>query len=294
MFEALATPLKRRAPFDLVTRAALARRRGDWLDRDRPRTMNEFIQHKLAYDRRPILTRMADKVSVRELVAARVGADVLPRLYALVDRGAALLEMPLPQTFVLKPNHGSGLVKLVDDSASVSRIELAELADTWLSVDYSRMGTFEWAYKDIRPLVMVEERLGSPHCDLCDYKFFMFGGRCHLIQVDSGRFTDHRRDLLSPSWEPLAVTLAFPRSPEPPARPAGLDAMITLAEEITAGIDFVRCDLYEVDGGKRIVFGELTNYPGAGTERFSDPRIDEELGSHMTWPPSYAGRSRAS
>ena len=41
--------------------------------------------------------------------------------------------------------------------------------------------------------------------------------------------------------------------------------MIEIAERLGEGVDFVRVDLYDVDG--RVVFGELTNYPAGGTDR---------------------------
>ena len=42
--------------------------------------------------------------------------------------------------------------------------------------------------------------------------------------------------------------------------------MISIAERLAEGIDFVRVDLY--DFKDRVVFGELTNYPGGLESRF--------------------------
>ncbi|MBN9099980.1 MAG: hypothetical protein J0I49_17980 [Pseudonocardia sp.] len=38
--------------------------------------------------------------------------------------------------------------------------------------------------------------------------------------------------------------------------------MIQVAERLGAGTDFVRVDLYDIDG--RVVFGELTSFPAGG------------------------------
>ena len=53
--------------------------------------------------------------------------------------------------------------------------------------------------------------------------------------------------------------------------------MVCLAEELSAGIPFVRVDFYEVAG--RPVCGEMTFYPGSGFEEFDPPSADLELGS---------------
>jgi hypothetical protein len=43
--------------------------------------------------------------------------------------------------------------------------------------------------------------------------------------------------------------------------------MISIAERLSDGVDFVRVDLYDL--GDRVVFGELTNYPRQGWEYFT-------------------------
>jgi teichuronopeptide biosynthesis TupA-like protein len=50
-------------------------------------------------------------------------------------------------------------------------------------------------------------------------------------------------------------------------------------------LDFLRVDMYNVNG--RIVFGEFTNYPGAGLDRFFPPEFDELFGSTWRVPPRY-------
>ena len=47
-------------------------------------------------------------------------------------------------------------------------------------------------------------------------------------------------------------------------------------------MDFVRVDVYSVSG--RIVFGELTNYPAAGTDNVNPVSFDHEFGSYWRLP----------
>lgn len=44
------------------------------------------------------------------------------------------------------------------------------------------------------------------------------------------------------------------------------------------GSDFIRVDLYNIDG--RIIFGELTNYPGVGLDKFHPSSWDMKLGNY--------------
>jgi len=52
---------------------------------------------------------------------------------------------------------------------------------------------------------------------------------------------------------------------------------LKMAECLGAETDFVRVDLFEVDG--RIYFGELTNYPLGGTAQFEPKEFDALLGA---------------
>ena len=61
--------------------------------------------------------------------------------------------------------------------------------------------------------------------------------------------------------------------------------MITLAERLGRDTDFVRVDLYDVDG--RIVFGELTSFPAGGDNPFIPESFDEEFGRPWTVPRRY-------
>ena len=61
--------------------------------------------------------------------------------------------------------------------------------------------------------------------------------------------------------------------------------MIELAERLGAGTDFVRVDLYDVDG--RIVFGELTSFPAGGDSPFDPESFNEEFGRPWTVPRRY-------
>jgi hypothetical protein len=72
------------------------------------------------------------------------------------------------------------------------------------------------------------------------------------------------------------VRLQFPDITDEVLRPATLAEMITAAEKLGEGLDFVRADFY--DTGARVYFGELTTYPGAGREHFRPKEYDRLLG----------------
>ena len=63
--------------------------------------------------------------------------------------------------------------------------------------------------------------------------------------------------------------------------------MTEVSEALGREFDFIRVDLYDVEGS--VWFGELTPYPGGGLDPF-DPRLDRELGALWVLPPRRAVR----
>jgi TupA-like ATPgrasp len=242
-----------------------------------PVTFNDKVLYRRLFDRRPALTQVSDKAAVRFYVESRLGPQILPKLYYLTTRPDAIPFDQLPNRFVVKPTHGSGWIQLITDKSALDRAALIETCSAWLKRSYYKE-TLEWAYKHIEPRIIVEEFIddGSGTAPN-DYKLFVFDGTVKLIQVDTGRFIDHRRRLYTPAWEKLDVLLGeYEDVIGDVPRPVHLAEMIAAAQKLGDGWDFIRAEFY--DTGARLCFGELTTYPGAGGVRFRPQEFDRYLG----------------
>ena len=104
-----------------------------------------------------------------------------------------------------------------------------------------------------------------------------------------GRYwSDLRCDTYDTNFKILPVDVYYRRSAAPEVdAPANFEEMLSVAATISAGVDQVRVDLYNVAG--RIVFGELTSYPNAGLLKFDPPIWDETFGEYWS-SPNYRGR----
>jgi hypothetical protein len=244
-------------------------------DLDRPTGFNEKILVKILCDRRPYLTLFSDKLRVREHVRRVAPSLALPDLYWHSPRAEALDLDRLPDAFMLKPNHGSGWLRAVDDKRHAARDELVRLAQRWLASDFSIVGR-EWSYRNIRRAVFAEALLrGDDGRSPADYKFFVFGGKVRLIQVDRDRFTGHTQVLYDEQWQRIDGAVKARRG-TPVAPPASLATMIAASEALSMAVDFVRVDLYDISGTP--YFGELTHYPNKGLCRFDPLSLDQRLG----------------
>jgi len=276
-----------------------------------PRTFNEKVEYKLAWDRRPILTTYADKLAVRDVVARTVGPQHLSELLAVAEDPRDLDLAALPSRFVVKPTHGSGAVIVVHDLADpdlrlpdlprdrgwtgriawvrpehLDRRRFDAMCDLWLRHDYWRaLGSTEWAYKHVPHRLMVEEFLEGDGHSARDVKFHVMHGRVSWFHVNEVREPTTYITCFDRDGEVIPVRYVCEPAPEPVELPSNLDEMIRIAEALGRGTDLVRVDLY--DAGDRIVFGELTNYPAGGRANFTPTEYDTLLGADWTPPRRY-------
>ncbi len=243
----------------------------------KPKTFNERLIFKMLFDRNPKLTMFADKYLVRRFVEQKCGSEILTKLYAVTDDAEKIPTLLLANKFVMKPNHLSGVIKIVKDLKDESIEELIKLGDDWLRRNYCDFEN-EWAYKNIRPVLMFEELLESNNAVPDDYKFFCFKGDPQFVQIDKGRFTNHRRNFYDINLSLLPVKFVYENFPDRINPPINFNNMIEIVKNLSEGTDFIRVDLYNIEG--RIVFGELTNYPEAGLGKFVPAIWDEKLGSY--------------
>lgn len=248
-----------------------------WPNLASPSTFNEKVMVRKLTENSSLFVECADKVLVKDRVERTVGRKYLiPTLW----HGKVLPQAPpdaWPRRFVVKASHASGWNRFWYGRPEESWAELKAKADGWVETEWGDWLHERW-YNRIDRQILVEEMIGEPGSPPPDFKFFVFDGQVRMIQVDSDRFSGHRRDLFDPQWNRLDATLRHPGSGVDTPRPPHLDEMIEVAGALGAGIDFVRVDLYDLPTGP--LFGEMTFTPGAGLERFSPASLDAEVGAH--------------
>ncbi|MBI3227354.1 MAG: hypothetical protein HYZ39_20105 [Mycolicibacterium cosmeticum] len=257
----------------------MIRKRGNFTE---PVTFNEKVNWRIFNDRRDRIVKACDKMWMKEMArVAYPGADLhIPATYwSGTDLRDAPDLMTLPP-WVLKPNHSSGHAVFGPDPQT----DLADLrARTQIWFEETPLELGEWGYSEARPQLLLEERIPTPDGNPpVDYKFFVFDGRVEMIQVNRGRFGTHQTaTFLDAAWRRLPVRWRIqPVADE--QRPAELDKMMEIAGILGADWDFIRIDLYAVDG--EVWFGEYTPYPGSGLLRYQPMTFDVEQGRHWALP----------
>lgn len=244
-----------------------------------PKTFNEKLQWLKLYWHNPILSKCADKYSVRAFVHQKGLSSILNDVYKVYEAEDDINLMELPTKFVMKATHGSGWNIICENKNVLNWDKEKVKIRNWLNTNYFYYGR-EWAYKHIKPRIICEKFLedenGQPPKD---YKIFCFNGVPRFIQVDLDRFSQHKRNMYDLSWNLLDFELLYTKSPEFTEKPQNLEKMIEIAKKLSEDFPFVRVDLYNING--KILFGELTFYPGNGQEPFYPIEYDEIIGDYL-------------
>jgi hypothetical protein len=242
-----------------------------------PRTFNEKLHWRKLHQRDPRFVTFSDKIAAKPEIARLIGEEhIIPTLWT-GDDPADIPFDTLEPPYVIKAAHSSGGNVFVRDDAPLDRPAIVADLREQLAFDHSHRYR-EWGYRGVPRRVIVERMLdtvdGEPPED---YKFYVFHGRTHYIEVHRDRFNGHSISMYDRdgNWLPALPDEYAPATPD--VLPDDLLEMRELAERIGREFDFVRVDLYTTPNG--IFFGETTLYPCAGVLPFRTYEWDLDWGA---------------
>lgn len=244
-----------------------------------PKTYNEKIYFRKYFGNFEKMALIADKYEVRKYVKEKIGEEYLIPLYGVYDKFTVDDWNKLPNSFVIKTNHGSGLnhIHIVKDKSNENGNEVVRKFQKALSEEFGLIGHQPF-YRKINRKVIVEKYIESGRMTPDDYKLHCFKDKI-FIQVDRGRYEKHQRSVFDCKWNELNFKLNSKYEHiEDCDKPQNLEEMITLAKKLAKDFDYIRVDFYNVNG--KILFGELTQTHGNGTEDFKPTKMDEIWGEY--------------
>ncbi len=248
---------------------------------NKPKSFSHHIIYNKIYDRRDVLSIVADKYAVRKYLIDTLGQKeaesiLIPLLYSGTNPENIPFDK-LEGEYIVKANHNSGPHFIIKKGDIPNKKLIISELKKQLSIPYGIL-KHEWAYGRIKERRVVVERLLRDESGSIpkDYKFHMIEGECAFVQIDFDRFTSHSRTLYDKDWTYIPVTLKFKQGVEA-SKPVNFEKMLSLSRQLSKGFSYIRIDLYSI--GDRVFFGEMTHYPGSGMERFTPESFDFKLGN---------------
>jgi hypothetical protein len=262
---------------------------GYWINWKNPKTFNEKLQWLKMYYHKPIFTIMADKYAVKQYISEKIGNEYVIPLLGVWDNPEDIEFENLPNQFVLKCNHTSGVGLIICKNKQALNInETIKELKKGLNDNYY-LHNREWPYKDIpRKIIAEEYKEDESGYELKDYKLYCFNGEPKFCQVDFGKGEgktrqDFKRNIYDMEWNFLDIQYNHPNAPERNiSKPLQFERMKEFARILSKGEPFLRVDFYNI--GNQIFFSEITFYPVAGFGWLLPSKTQYDFGKMITLP----------
>lgn len=255
------------------------------LNLENPKSFNEKLQWLKLYDRNPLYTKLVDKYKVREYISEKIGEDYLIPLLGVWDDPEDIDFDSLPNKFVLKCNHNSGLgMCICTDKSKIDIKKVKNELKSGLAQNYYLNGR-EWPYKNVSRKIICEKYMtDETGKNLRDYKFYCFDGKPKIVGIYQDRNSDKETtgDFFDMNFEWVDLRFGMPNALNKPQKPQKFQEMIKIAEILSEGMPEVRVDLYI--SNNKIYFGELTFFDGGGFDKIEPLEWDYKLGSWIKLP----------
>lgn len=112
--------------------------------------------------------------------------------------------------------------------------------------------------------------------ELCDYKFFCFGGEPYMMYISHDNAEHATTDFFDMSYNRLPIRMKDPNSDQIPSMPAEFEEMKRYARILSKDTPHLRVDFYVIN--HVVYFGEMTFYHNAGFSAVHPKEWAERLG----------------
>lgn len=249
---------------------------GKKLNLKNPVTFCDKLNWLKLHEIHPEYTALVDKIAVNEYIRKKLGDDYVFPILGKWNHYDEIDFSKLPNSFVLKCNHDSGSVKIVRNKSKIDHKAFKDFFESRLKQNPFVLGR-EYPYKNVPPQIYAEQFM-TPEGknDIEDYKFFCFNGEPLILFVATERTSDCKFDFFDMNFRHLSITNIHPQSDKPISKPSQFEKMKEIAKILSAGMKFVRIDLYQIDD--KVYFGEYTFFHAGGFWPMFPEKWEKKLG----------------
>lgn len=220
-----------------------------------------------------LCSRWSDKISVYSALN-ECGLNEITLPYVYMHYGEMTLDdfNGLHGSFVAKCNHGSGWNKFFNTNNVNKEFVIKEIND-WQFLNYAYITGYEAQYKDIRPGVIIQpdmicnNEIHSYKHALLDYSFYCSKGEIIAIALTKklSKIIEEHIAFVDENGKALPRVIGNARyeiADLIKSQKKTIDIMKPYVKQISSMFDFVRVDLYFINGN--VYFGETTFTPSSG------------------------------
>ena len=125
------------------------------IDLNNPKTIQDKLSWLNIYDINPLKTKCADKIKLHEYCKDILGEDICIPIIKIYDRVDDIIWDELPEKFVIKCNHGSGMNIICRNKNNFDKLNAIDKLSKWMKDDFAFRNGFEAHYHDIQHKICI-------------------------------------------------------------------------------------------------------------------------------------------
>jgi len=259
----------------ITTALNFAKRCGYNINLDNPTTIQDKLMWLNIFDVNPLKSLCADKIKLHDYSKLILGEDICIPIIKIYNNTKEINFDELPNQFVLKCNHGSGMNIIVNNKSQLNYYDTINKLNHWLSVDFTFQNGFEAHYHDIVKKCFAEEYMNfTNHESLYDYKFWCFNGEPQIYTINDG---NGHGDIMYYTIDGKELNLYNVPKHNDYIKPKLFNKMVEYSKQLSKLFKFVRVDFYEINN--KVYLGELTFTPGACLFSYTNPEDNIKIGN---------------
>ena len=252
---------------------------GKSFDLEHPKTFNEKLNWIKLHDRKPVYTRMADKLTAKQFAAEHIGQEYIVPLYGSWNSVEEIDFDSLPEKCMLKANGDSCGRYVYEKKKGVDMKELQKKLQSAYPFNYYYQSR-EWPYKNIPRKILAEKFIGNDGQVITDLKWWCFNGKPKIFEITC-KEGDVHETFYDEDFKPFMMNHNIPRHVPEFEKPEPFDLTKELAAKLAKDTYFLRCDFMYVKG--KVWFAEMTFFDWGGFRPFQGD-WDEVMGNYIQLP----------
>ncbi len=241
-------------------------------------TFQDKLNYLLIHESCEYKSLLVDKIRLREYSQKKLGKNICVPVLKIYNNTNEINLDELPEKFVLKCNHGSGMNILVKNKSDFNLENAKITLNNWMKTNYGfYFGEMQYIFVERK--IFLGPYLGD---NLNEYKIYCFNGEPKYIVVSKPLKKDlHLYNYYNLDWTLSDIEPGVNGYIRDPSviieKPKHLNLMIEYAKILSNEFVFVRVDLYEIND--IVYLSEMTFNPTANQMAFKNKEQSIYLGS---------------
>jgi len=216
--------------------------------------MNWLLIHEFPEEK----AKVVDKILLREYAKKILGKDICPKILKIYNNSDEINLKELPNKFIIKCNHGSGMNIFVKDKSKFKLNRAKLKLNKWMKINFG-LKTFQYVYIHIKRKIFIEEYLSDK---MGIYKIDCFNGSPKFIRAYKLFKHKHFKicNIYDVNWKLTNIETGLGHIKRNPKiifkKPKNLNLMLEYSRKLSADFAFVRVDFYYFK--EKIYLSELT------------------------------------